>query len=55
MTHPSVLSVEVPTETQHFRAYYTPWLGLTLLLLGGVTAGLSLWAMLQQGGFIALR
>jgi hypothetical protein len=43
-----------PTEAEHFKARYKPWLGMACLLLGGVIAAISLKAMSQQGGFIGL-
>lgn len=41
----------VPTEENHFKAYYTPWLGGVLLALGLLNLFLALWLMLVSGGF----
>jgi hypothetical protein len=47
-------SIHFPTEAEHFKVRYQPWLGIVCLLLGAVIAGASLWAMSRQGGFIGL-
>ncbi|NJM96529.1 MAG: hypothetical protein HC800_04370 [Phormidesmis sp. RL_2_1] len=45
MTAPSPL----PTEAEHFKGRYQPWLGLAFFLLGATTTTLNLWAMLLSG------
>lgn len=44
--------VSSPTEAEHFKARYKLWIGAICLITGGVTAGMSLRAMLLEGGFI---
>ncbi len=41
-----------PTEAEHFKARYKLWIGALSLIIGSVTAGVGLWAMLLEGGFI---
>ncbi|MGB3297438.1 MAG: hypothetical protein WBA76_04150 [Phormidesmis sp.] len=45
-------SASVPTEIEHFKVRYKLWIGAAFLLLGSVTVGMSLRAMLLNGGFI---
>ncbi|WP_227500031.1 hypothetical protein [Synechococcus sp. PCC 7335] len=41
----------LPSENNHFKAYYQPWLGLLLLGLGLAVCVLSIGSMLQSGSF----
>lgn len=41
----------LPTEENHFKAYYTPWLGSLFLVLGLLNVFLALWLMLLTGKF----
>lgn len=41
-----------PTEAEHFKACYKLWIGALFLIIGSVTTGVGLWAMLLEGGFI---
>lgn len=43
----------LPTEANHFKAYYTPWLGSLFLALGLLNVFLALWLMLLTGEFSA--
>jgi len=40
-----------PTEDNHFKGRYAIWMGVGFLLLGVVSTGLNLWAMLLAGEF----
>ncbi len=44
--------IDLPTEAEHFKARYQLWIGATFLTIGSVTAAMSLWAMLLEGGFM---
>ena len=44
--------VSPPTEAEHFKARYQLWIGAVFLIIGSVTAGMSLWRMLLGGGFV---
>ncbi|MGD1895756.1 MAG: hypothetical protein ACFB16_02270 [Phormidesmis sp.] len=46
--HPADL---IPTEANHFKVHYTPWIGLTLLAIGILTVFLILLPMLLEGIF----
>ncbi|MEO0769979.1 MAG: hypothetical protein AAFY72_11195 [Cyanobacteria bacterium J06649_4] len=41
----------LPTEENHFKARYAPWIGSVLLILGLVNVLLALWLMLLSGQF----
>ena len=41
----------LPTESDHFKARYAIWIGVSFLLLGLVSTGLTLWVMLLSGEF----
>ncbi len=41
----------IPTEDNHFKAYYRIWIGILLLAIGLVMCALALWSMLQSNSF----
>ncbi|MEL6159306.1 MAG: hypothetical protein AAGJ95_18105 [Cyanobacteria bacterium J06554_11] len=45
------LTNPLPTESNHFKARYAPWLGGILLSLGLLNLALALWVMLLQSQF----
>ncbi|MBE9061155.1 hypothetical protein [cf. Phormidesmis sp. LEGE 11477] len=44
-------SSALPTESNHFKAYYQPWIGILLLGVGLAICVLSIGSMLQSGSF----
>ncbi len=49
MNESPAIAAPFPTETDHFKGRYALWLGLIFLLIGGLTTGVSLRAMLMNG------
>ncbi|MEL6903023.1 MAG: hypothetical protein AAFP07_18970 [Cyanobacteria bacterium J06606_4] len=45
------LTARLPTDSNHFKARYAPWIGSVLLILGLVNLLLVLWVMLLTGEF----
>ncbi len=49
MNDSAAIAAFLPTEDNHFKGRYALWLGLSFLLLGGLTTLVSLQAILMNG------
>ena len=45
------MTIELPTENNHFQARFNPWIGIALMLVGLLIFGLTLQTILATGTF----